>query len=510
MNVRLFAVLALTVLTMGLTPGLAVASSTGTQQTYIVLYKSGSPTKSAASLVSRNGGTLVANYSAIGVVIARSSDPAFGSRMRGAAGIEGAASTAGLAVQVEDNTLTAEAAAEIANSADATATDSAEPLWSRQWDMDKINTPEAHAVTTGSPSVVVADLDTGLDFTHPDLAPNYDAVNSTDCSSGTPQPLLPGNDQNGHGTHTAGTIAAAANGIGIVGTAPGVRIAGVKSSNDSGFFFPEMVVCSYMWVASHPAIKVTNNSYYADPWLFNCISDPVQRAIWKAETRAIKYAQSKGVVVVSSTGNNRDDLDHKTQDITSPDYPPGAAVTREIDDSCRTVPVEVPGVIGVSATGPTGYKARYSNYGIDDTDVAAPGGDSRCTFTACSIANPVQFQSLVLSTFPAGLCGGSQLVVDTGASYCYLQGTSMASPHAAGVAALIWSTHPNASAGKVASLIRSSATPTACPTDAAQLAYYATTPSFSNGAPQVCTGDPDLNSFYGNGIIDAYQAITQP
>ena len=364
MKVRLLVVLAMAVLAGGMLPAVASAAGAGAEQTYIVLYRSGSSSKGAATVVTRNGGTLVANYSAIGVVIARSSDPAFGSRMRGASGVEGAASTAGFAIQLEADALTAEQAADLADSSLATADDTAEPLWSRQWDMDQINTPEAHEITTGSPSVTVADLDTGLDFTHPDLAPNYDAANSTDCSSGAPSPLLPGNDHNGHGTHTAGTIAAAANGLGIVGTAPGVKIAGVKSSNDDGYFFPEMVVCSYMWVASHPDIKVTNNSYFADPWLFNCANDPVQRAIWKAESRAINYAQSKGVVVVASTGNNRDDLDNKTQDRTSPDFPPGSAVTREINDACRTVPVEVSGVIGVSATGPTGYKARYSNYGI--------------------------------------------------------------------------------------------------------------------------------------------------
>jgi subtilisin family serine protease len=97
-------------------------------------------------------------------------------------------------------------------------------------------------------------------------------------------------------------------------------------------------------------------------------------------------------------------------------------------------------------------------------------------------------------------------VIDvSGATYCYLQGTSMASPHAAGVAALIWSTHPNAGAAKVASLLGSTATPTACPTD---LSIYAFFPAVDGGAPQTCSGGPTSNSFYGQGIIDAYNAIT--
>ena len=72
-----------------------------------------------------------------------------------------------------------------------------------------------------------------------------------------------------------------------------MSIAGIKSSNDDGFFFPEMVVCAYMWVASH-GIDVTNNSYFADPWLYNCVNDPEQRVIWQAERRAIRHAQSTG------------------------------------------------------------------------------------------------------------------------------------------------------------------------------------------------------------------------
>ncbi|TMK90298.1 MAG: peptidase S8, partial [Actinobacteria bacterium] len=131
--------------------------------------------------------------------------------------------------------------------------------------MGQIHTPEAHAITGGSPSVVVGDIDTGLDYTHPDLAVNVDAADSVNCVSGVPVPgSVAAMDDNGHGTHTAGTIAAAANGIGIVGVAPNVKIAGIKAGNADGFFFPEAVVCAFMWAGTHH-IPVTNNSYFADP-----------------------------------------------------------------------------------------------------------------------------------------------------------------------------------------------------------------------------------------------------
>jgi len=122
--------------------------------------------------------------------------------------------------------------------------------------------------------VVVGDIDTGLDYTHPDLAPNVDFANSVSCVGGVPnQAPSAWKDDNGHGTHTAGTIAAAKTTVGIVDVAPNVKIAAIKAGNAAGFFFPEVVVCAFMWARSHH-IDVTNNSYFADPWLFNCRNDP--------------------------------------------------------------------------------------------------------------------------------------------------------------------------------------------------------------------------------------------
>jgi subtilisin family serine protease len=123
-----------------------------------------------------------------------------------------------------------------------------------------------------------------------------------------------------------------------------------------------MVICSFMWAADH--VDVTNNSYFADPWLFNCRNDAEQRAIWKAERRAIRYAMSKGVVVVASEGNESTDLSHPRVDVISPDFPPGSEQEREITNACAVVPVEVPGVIGVTATSNRSVKSFYSSYGV--------------------------------------------------------------------------------------------------------------------------------------------------
>ena len=469
-----------------------IASGAVAGSTYVVLYHAGASTTDAKAAVASAGGSLVANYSQIGVVIARSSNAAFAATIKANPKVEGAASTSGLGTSVTGDVSGASTGTNA-----TTAATWGDSLSGLQWDMTQIKVPEAHAINPGSRSVLVADVDTGLDFTHPDLAPNYDAANSTDCSSGSPVPLAVGNDINGHGTHTAGTIAAAANGTGIVGVAPGVRIAGVKSSNDDGFFFPEMVICSYMWVASHP-IDITNNSYFADPWLFNCKNDPGQRAIWNAERRAISLAQSHGTTVLAAEGNESTDLSHPTVDVISPDNT--TPIAREITNACAVVPVEVPGVIGVTATGNLRLKSFYSSYGVSTADVAAPGGDSILQLTA---AAP---NGRVLSTFSGvgTICLPSRTVIDpaTGATYCYLQGTSMANPHATGVAALALSAH-RTTAGGLSAAVQRATDALACPPD---MSIYGPFPQ-NSGAPQVCQGGAGHNSFYGSGEVDALKAV---
>jgi lantibiotic leader peptide-processing serine protease len=262
-----------------------------------------------------------------------------------------------------------------------------------------------------------------------------------------------------------------------------------------------MVVCAFMWAGSH-GVDVTNNSYFADPWLFNCKNDPVQRAIFSAEQRAIKYAQSKGTVVVASEGNQSDDLAHPTQDETSPDFPPDSAIVRDITNACEVVRVAVPGVIGVTANGVLEYKAYYSSYGMGTADLVAPGGDRRYQITADSGGGRV------LSTWPADVpCAIGVTDPGTGAKYCYLQGTSMAGPHVAGVAALVLSQHPNWKTGAVTGKLFNTADPIACPASYTSPVNYTLFPAVDGGAPQVCTGGIGYNSFNGHGQVNALSAV---
>jgi subtilisin family serine protease len=467
----------------------------GDTTTYLVVYKSTAVPADAASSIQQAGGSLAYSYGQIGVVVAQSTDPSFATNALQDSRVQGASATAQFATQLDPAETAAGSGSDPVLGTPAPGSDTLSGL---QWDMNQIQAPAARAINGGSPSVVVGDIDTGLDFTHPDLAPNVDFADSVSCIGGVPnQTPSAWMDDNGHGTHTAGTIAAAKNGIGIVGVAPNVKIAGIKAGNAAGFFFPEAVVCAFMWAGSHH-MQVTNNSYFADPYLFNCVNDPTQRAIWTAERRAINYAQQQGDVVVAAEGNQADDLAHPTQDVTSPDNT--TPVTREISNDCRVIPTEVPGVVGVTADGNARLKSFYSSYGVGSAQVIAPGGDSILQRTA---AAP---NGRVLSTWPASLIGSCvRKVIDpSGATYCYAQGTSMASPHVAGVAALIFSQFPGISPGAVIARLENTADPLACPPD---MSIYSFFPSVDNGAPQVCQGGPGYNSFNGHGQVNALAAL---
>jgi subtilisin family serine protease len=426
---RGLAVFALTVIVAAI-----FASAAGAAK-YVVLYRQHAVPADAKARVSAAGGKVVASYPQIGVVIAASSGKTFRARLLADRRIEGMVATAGFAAHLSDGFSPQAAASSLALSG-ASVQDPLSPL---QWDMDQIHAPEAHDVTLGRRSVVVGDLDTGVDPTHPDLAANIDAANSTSCLSGAPdQDPAAWFDNAGHGTHTAGTIAAAANGLGIIGVAPNVRLAAVKVANDDGFIFPEAMICGFMWSAAHH-FDVTNNSYFADPYYFNCRNDPTQRAIWKAEQRAVRYTMSQGVGVVAALNNFGDDLGHPTMDIISPDTDPDAQ-PRRVTNACVVIPVELPGVIGVSGTGVEVRKSYFSNYGIGVVDVTAPSGDDLQVSPTAPNGQvlstvPQWFGDLLEPEFPEFFekqCAGGSCVY-----WAYFEGTSMATPHATGVAALI-------------------------------------------------------------------------
>ncbi|SCL71594.1 S8 family peptidase [Micromonospora peucetia] len=492
-NLRRKTLAAASAVTLGV--GLAVAggvapaaSAAGPDTTFLVLAPQGGKTDKAAARVAAAQGTVVASYHQIGVLVVRSTNPDFVTDVAGA-GVDSVASTAGLGTALDEGETLEVSAAEAANT---TADPTKEPLFSQQWDMPMIDVPQAHAVNAGRADVVVGVLDSGISSSHPDLASQIAKNKSTSCIGGvsdtTESAWNPTTSD--HGTHVAGTIAAAVNGVGVTGVAPGVKVAAVKVVNDDGYIFPEAAVCGFMWAAEQ-GMRVTNNSYYIDPWELNCRNDARQRPVWKAIQRALRYSQSKGVLQVASAGNSNWDLAHKNTDTGSPNN--GTPEEREnLTNSCLVLPGEAPGVVTVSAVGPTGEKSYYSSYGQGVVDVTAPGGDTRFRTRGVS------------STLTDGILSTTYNTTTKTNGWGYKQGTSMSSPHVAGVAALAVSAHPGMTSGQLSAFLGNTAEALPCPGG-----VYNPVPLIAagpNAYDATCSGGK-RNGFYGAGMVNAYNVV---
>ena len=269
-----------------------------------------------------------------------------------------------------------------------------DPRYPEQWGPDKIQAPLAWDVTTGSSQVIVAVIDTGVDYNHPDLSANiwsdpitgqhgYDFFNKDN------DPM----DDNGHGTHCSGIANAVTNNsVGIAGISWNSRIMAVKFLSASGSGSIDDGASAIRWAADHGADVLSNS------WGGGGYSETVNLAI--------EYAHSLGCVVVAAAGNDN------TNQIF---YPAGYEH-----------------VISVSATDQNDVKAYFSNYGYW-VDVAAPGVS-------------------ILSTVPS-----SSVSLGDPSGYKLLNGTSMACPHVSGLAALIVGSHPEFSDADVLSVLKATA-----------------------------------------------------
>ncbi len=448
------------------------------------------------------GGTVVTSHEQIGVIVAHSGNPEFGQEMRAVDGVDSAGATRTAPLRAAATTDVGKPqyvknpkalAAELAKNERKSAPDGRqpktvpdEPLESLQWNIPAIKADQAHAVSDGSRGVTVAVIDTGVDDTHPDLRKNFAPGQSANCVGGVPdtsrgawRPYEVGGSY--HGTHVAGIIAAPRNDVGIAGVAPGVKVSSIKvAEQGSVLFFAEAVVCAFVFAAEN-GVEVTNNSYYTDPWLYNCPGHEDQAAILEAVGRAAEYAEGNGVLNVASAGNSAQDLaaDELVDDSSPNDSTP---VERTIDPSeCLDLPAQLPGVVTVSATGDQALKSYYSNYGDGVVDVAAPGGDKY------QIPDGDAKNGRVLSTMPDG-------------EYAFLQGTSMAAPHVAGVAALVKSEHRRATPQEIQWRMKAWADNPGCPDGPYD-------PDGDGETNAECTGNDKINSFYGYGIVDALDAV---
>jgi subtilisin family serine protease len=261
-----------------------------------------------------------------------------------------------------------------------------------------IDAPEAWDLTTGSSDVVVAVVDSGIDYTHPDLAANMwhnpfevpgdgidndsdgfvDDVYGADFANNDADPF----DDNGHGTHVAGTIGAAGNnGVGVAGVNWHVQLMALKfiSASGSGASADAIEALNYATAMRQKGVnlKLTNNSWNGGGYE-------------QALRDAIAATNNAGMLFVAAAGNGGSDNVGDNND-TVASYPGN---------------YDLPNVISVASTDRFDKLAASSNYGPATVDLAAPGVD-------------------ITSTYPAN-------------RYVRLSGTSMATPHVSGVAALAW------------------------------------------------------------------------
>ncbi len=562
-------------------PASATPFVQGTVEQYLVVYKNGGAS-SARAAIKAAGGTIVKERS-IGVATVRTRNASFQKALVGKRGIVGAARDGVIGSARRPSAAKKRDAIEkegrtdpVINSRPPSGSNSSkshpfeEPFADRQWDMRMIGaTPEgSYSAQQGSKQVLVGVIDTGVDGNHPDIKPNFDFTRSRNFT--TDIPLIDGEcasdpdgsctdpayvDEDGHGTHVASTIASPINDLGIAGVAPNVTLVNVRAGQDSGYFFLQPSVDALMY-AGDIGIDVVNMSFYIDPWLYNCPAgspamtwvdpdDPSkgmkpadspeeqaeQQAIITATQRALQYAWDSGVTLVGAAGNSHIDLgaDPKV-DETSPDYPPGTEHHRIVSNACLDLPTEGVHVISVTSVGPSGRKADYSNYGLEQAAVAAPGGWFRDGLGTKYYRSP---ENMVLAAYPAGVARANGEITKGGgvpnnpfvlrdcaqaggpcAYYQYIQGTSMAAPHTTGVIALIVSEFgtPDAVNGGLTmspaaaeSRLYDSAVPHACPPGGVQ-SY--TDVDRDESFTARCEGTTAFNGFYGHGIVNALNAVS--
>ncbi|AZU62711.1 S8 family serine peptidase [Neobacillus mesonae] len=384
--------------------GFSVSHAQSLEKKYIVVFKDESKLPSGyEALLTKAGGKVQQKLDKLGAVEVSSNNPNFLSEVRKSSLV----AEAGVENKVYAETPAVEASVTYAEAA-AVKADLYEQF---QWDIKQVtNNGESWTLQggTGKPvsgdDIVVAVIDTGIDYTHPDLKENYAYGKSFVPGYSDPK------DENGHGTHVAGSIAAKGRTLGI---GPDLKVASYRVFGPTGSASTADIAEALM-TAADDNVDVVNMSLGGYDWFQDpeyATKDVV--ADVNMFNRAIQYAIQKGVTVVGSAGNN-------AVDISSPGKLSG-------DDKGATHrSPSNQNMIRVSAGGQLKNLAYYSNYGVGKIDVMAPGGDLGPNY------NPETKEGrdnsyLCLATVPGG--------------WGYKAGTSMAAPKVAALAGVIIAQH---------------------------------------------------------------------